>query len=111
INTYLGLSDFIIYDYKTNFNFKEFRSVFKFTSSTSKLVFVKVYYFISKIKKYYCPFYCTYKIVIEKHFKLNNKNLLQIAVKAVNNITSPSKLILILLVFGAYLRITELDPP
>jgi hypothetical protein len=33
------------------------------------------------------------------------------AVKAVNNTTSPNSLVLTLLVFGAYPCITKLDPP
>jgi hypothetical protein len=33
------------------------------------------------------------------------------AVKAVNNITGPNKLVFILLVYRAYLRISNLDPP
>ncbi|PVH68037.1 hypothetical protein DL98DRAFT_442143, partial [Cadophora sp. DSE1049] len=111
INIYLGLLDFIVYDYKTNFNFKKFRNILRFTSNTLKLVFVKAYYFISKIKRYYRPFCRTYKIVTEEYFKLNNKNRLQMVIKAVNNIVSLSKLILILLVFGVYPKIIKLDLP
>ena len=33
------------------------------------------------------------------------------AVKAVNNTTSPNRLVPTLLVYGAYLRISKLDPP
>jgi len=33
------------------------------------------------------------------------------AVKAVNNTTSPNKLVPTLLVYGAYLRISNLNPP
>ena len=33
------------------------------------------------------------------------------AVKAVNNTTSPNGLVPTLLVYGAYLRISNLDPP
>ena len=36
---------------------------------------------------------------------------LQMAVKAVNDSASPNKLIPTLLVFGAFPRMTELDPP
>jgi hypothetical protein len=36
---------------------------------------------------------------------------LQMAIKAVNNTTSPNSLVLTLLVFSAYPRITNLDPP
>jgi hypothetical protein len=33
------------------------------------------------------------------------------AVKAINNTTSPNGLVPILLVYGAYLRMSNLDPP
>jgi hypothetical protein len=33
------------------------------------------------------------------------------AVKAINNTTSPDRLVPTLLVYGAYLRISKLDPP
>ena len=33
------------------------------------------------------------------------------AVKAVNNTTGPNRLVPTLLVYGAYLRISKLDPP
>ena len=33
------------------------------------------------------------------------------AIKAVNNTTSPNRLVPTLLVYGAYLRISKLDPP
>jgi hypothetical protein len=33
------------------------------------------------------------------------------AVKAINNITGPNRLVPTLLVYGAYLRISNLDPP
>ena len=32
------------------------------------------------------------------------------AVKAINNTTGPNRLVLTLLVYGAYLRISKLDP-
>ena len=33
------------------------------------------------------------------------------AVKAINNTASPNRLVLTLLVYGAYLRISKLNPP
>jgi hypothetical protein len=37
--------------------------------------------------------------------------ILQMAVKAINNLTGPDGIIPILLVFGAYLWFTKMDPP
>ncbi|PVH79237.1 hypothetical protein DL98DRAFT_549661 [Cadophora sp. DSE1049] len=111
INIYLGPPDFIVYDYKTNFNSEEFRSVLRSIRSTPKLVPIKAHYFISKVKRYYRPLRRAYKIVTKEHPELSKENRLQIAVKTVNNTTGPNRLIPILLVFKAYPKITELDPP
>ena len=48
------------------------------------------------------PLYHIYKIISLELKGTNKKLTLQIAVKAVNNSTSPNRLIPILLVFGAY---------
>jgi hypothetical protein len=37
--------------------------------------------------------------------------MLQIAVKAINDLAGPDSIVPILLVFGAYLRLTEINPP
>ena len=43
--------------------------------------------------------------------KLNKEVILQIVIKAINDITRPDRLMLTLLVFGSYPRITDQDPP
>ena len=47
----------------------------------------------------------------ELYSTLTKDLVLQMAVKAVNDTTSPNGLVLTLLVFGTYLRMTKLDPP
>jgi hypothetical protein len=37
--------------------------------------------------------------------------MLQITVKAINNLTRPDGIVPTLLVFGVYLRLTKIDPP
>jgi len=53
-----------------------------------------------------------YEIISEDlaRTKIDCITLLQIAVKTINNTTSPNNLILTLLVFGAYLKMTSSDP-
>jgi len=63
------------------------------------------------VKKYYHPLCYAYKIVMKKHSKLFNVNRLQVIIKAINNIIKSNKLILTLLIFKVYLKITELDFP
>ena len=45
-----------------------------------------------------------------EYLELRDKERLQIAVKAVNNTARPNSLVLTLLVFKAYPRLTKLDP-
>jgi len=54
-----------------------------------------------------------YKILQDKlqDKKLDKEMILQIAIKAINDTIRPDKLMLTLLVFGLYLKITDQDPP
>jgi hypothetical protein len=45
----------------------------------------------------------------DKH--INKEIMLQIAIKAINDSAGPNSIILILLVFSAYPRLTKIDPP
>ena len=72
---------------------------------------MKAYHLISKVKRYYYSLRYAYKIVTEKHLELFDINRLQIIVKAINDIIGLNGLILMLLIFGAYLRMMELDLP
>ena len=111
IDIYFGLLDFVVYNHKTNFNFKKFWISFRFIRNTFKLILMKAYYLISKVKRYYYLLYCAYKIVMKKHLKLFNINWLQMVIKVINNIIELNKLSLTLLVFKAYPKIIELNFP
>ena len=65
INTYLSLLNFIIYNYKTNFNFKKFQTLLRFIRNTFKLILMKIYYLISKVKRYYHLLRYAYEIIIK----------------------------------------------
>ena len=67
-----------------------------------KKVPVKAYNSIRKVEWYYIPLHRIYKIISLKLKGVNKELILQIAVKAIKNSTSLNRLILILLVFGAY---------
>ncbi|PVH80071.1 hypothetical protein DL98DRAFT_549327 [Cadophora sp. DSE1049] len=110
IDTYLGPPDFVVYNYGTNFNSKEFRSALRSVGSTPKLVPIEAYHSIGKVERYHRPLRCAYEIVTEEHPELSDEDRLQIAVKAVNDTTGPNGLIPTLLVFGVYPRMTEMDP-
>jgi hypothetical protein len=78
-----------------------------------KKVLVKAYNSVGLIERYYALLRRVYKILKaelkDKH--INKKMILQMAVKAVNDLARPDKIVLTLLVFGLYLRITEINPP
>ena len=56
---------------------------------------------------YYIPLCRVYKIISSELKGASEELTLQMAVKAVNNFTGPDGLVPILLVFGAYLWITD----
>ena len=72
-------------------------------------VLVKAYNSISKVERYYALLRRLYKILQDKlqDKKLNKEVILQIVVKAINDIARPDKLMLILLIFRLYLRIID----
>jgi hypothetical protein len=70
---------------------------------------VKAHNFISIVKRYYSLIQHAYQIIVSKIPKLNKNIALQIAFKTINNSAGPDGLVLMLLVFGAYLRIIESD--
>jgi hypothetical protein len=73
---------------------------------------IKTYWAIGKIERAYRPLRRTYDIFREElDVRTDNKSILQIAVKALNNIARPNGLILTFFVFRAYLRINKDSPP
>jgi hypothetical protein len=78
-----------------------------------KKVLVKAYNSVGLIERYYALLRRTYEIIKKelKNKHINKKIILQIAVKAVNNSAEPDRIVLTLLVFSLYPRITKIDPP
>ena len=67
-----------------------------------KEVPIKIYNSVRKVEWYYMLLYYIYKIISLKLKGASKELTLQMAVKAVNNFTNLDRLVLILLVFGAY---------
>lgn len=61
------------------------------------------------VEYYHRPLRQVYSIITIKIFTSGGVLVLQISFKAMNNLMRPNKLVLILLVFSRYPRITELD--
>ena len=76
-----------------------------------KKVLVKAYNSIGLVEQYHVLLYCVYKILKKelKNKHINKEIILQIAVKTVNDSAGSDKIVLILLVFGLYLKMTEID--
>ena len=74
-----------------------------------KKVLVKAHNSISKVERYYTLLRRLYEILQDKlqDKKLNKEVILQIVVKAINDIARPDKLMLMLLIFGLYPKITD----
>ena len=96
-----------------NFLSTKFQQHAKSLAIKVREVLVKAYNSISKVERYYTLLRRLYEILQDKlqDKKLDKEIILQIAIKAINNITRPDKLVLTLLVFRLYLKITDQDPP
>ena len=76
-----------------------------------KEVPVKAYNSISKVEKYHVPLRRLYEILRDKlkEENLNKELILQMAVKAINDIARPNSLVPTLLVFGVYPRLSSFN--
>lgn len=64
---------------------------------------VEAHWLISAIKWYYAILHYSYKIIKEELLNISTEAALQIAIKAVNDTAGLDSLMLIFLVFSAYL--------
>jgi len=62
------------------------------------------------VKRYYKLIRKAYSIIIAKILSISKDIALQMAFKAINDIVGPNRLVLTLLVYSAYLRITAYNP-
>jgi di/tripeptidase len=95
-----------------NFTATEFKQLVSSMSIKVKEVPVKAYNSVGLVERYHAPLRRAYKIIKEelKDKHINKEMILQMAVKAVNDSARPDEIVLTLLVFGLYPRMTEIDP-
>jgi hypothetical protein len=72
---------------------------------------VKAYNSIGIVKRYHSLIQRVYQIIVSEIPELNKDIALQIAFKAINNSAGLNSLVLMLLVFKAYLKIVESNAP
>ncbi|KAL3702992.1 hypothetical protein TMatcc_010179 [Talaromyces marneffei ATCC 18224] len=111
IDMYLGPPDFIITDAGKNFTSKEFSQNALSMNITVTTVPVEAHWSIGTVERYHAVLRRSYEIMKKELPGISAEAALQMAVKAVNNTTGPDGLVPTLLVFGAYPRMTEYDPP
>jgi hypothetical protein len=100
-----------VYNAEKNFTATEFKQLVSFMLVKVKEVFVKAYNSVGLIERYHTLLRCVYKILKAKlkNEHINKEIILQMAVKAINDLAGPDGIVLILLVFGLYLRMTKIN--
>jgi hypothetical protein len=113
IDTYLGPLDMVVHDAGKNFTSTEFKQLARSMAVDVKEVPVEAHNSIGLVERYHAPLRRSYEIIRDelKDEHIDKEMILQMAVKAVNDSVGPNGLVPTLLVFGAYPRLTEMDPP
>jgi hypothetical protein len=111
IDTYLGPPDYVITDAGRNFTATEFKQHAKLFAVDIKEMPVEAHNSIGKIERYHAPLRRAFKIIQEELPDMSKENVLQMAIKAINDTAGPDGLVPTLLVFGSYPRMTTESPP
>ena len=113
IDAYQGPPDYVVHDAGKNFTSAEFKQLAASMSINVKEVPVEAHNSVGKVERYHAPLRRAYEILREelKDEHIDREMILQMPVKAVNDSAGPDGIIPTLLVFGAYPRMTEMDPP
>ena len=112
IDTYQGPPDYIVTDAGTNFASEEFRNRAKVMTVQVEEVPVEAHNSIGKIERYHGPLRRAFRVIQDELGESTSKeNILQMAVKAINDTAGPDGLVPTLLVFGAYPRLVDTSPP
>ena len=113
IDVYIGPPDIITHDAGTNFTSKEFRQLSASMSILLHEVPVEAHHSVGRVERYHDPLRRAYKCIVSdmKELGTDKHIMLQMAIKAINDTAGPDGLVPTLLVFGAYPRMTNLDPP
>jgi hypothetical protein len=111
IDTYLGPPDFMVTDAGKNFTSRELAQNASSVGTIVKTVPVEAHWSIGTIERYHAVLRRTYEILRAEIPNTSKELILQMAVKAINDTAGPKGLVPTLLVFGAYPRIVEYDPP
>ncbi len=109
IDTYLGSPDLITADAGKQFVAREFKQYAGNMGITVKTAPVEAHHSIGMVERYHGPLRRVYAIITAEISGIDPEIALQMAFKALNDSVGPDGLVLILLVFGAYPRMIEMD--
>jgi hypothetical protein len=103
----------IVHNVRKNFAFIEFRQLANLMAIEIKEVLVKAHNSVGQVERYYTPLQHAYEIIQDelKDKQIDKEIILQMAVKTINDLAGPDGIVPTLLVFGAYPRLTKMDPP
>ncbi len=112
IDTYLGPLDMVVHNARKNFASMEFKQLANSMAIEIKEVLVEAHNSVGLVERYHAPLRRSYEIIQDelKDEHINKEMVLQMAVKAVNDLAGPDGIVPTLLVFGVYPRLTEIDP-
>ena len=113
IDVYIGPPDFIVTDAGTNFTSKEFyQSAASMAISVNNFL-VEAHWSVGTVEQYHTLVRRSYSIMKEelKNTGTNKTCMLQMTMKAINDSAGLNSLVPTLLVFGAYPRFLDSDPP
>ena len=116
IDIHLRPPDHIVHDAGSNFVSKEFKQYANSLAITTKAVPVEAHWSIGVVERYHPILKRAYAVIVADIPEIDKNNYgkelaLQMAVKAVNDTAGPDGLVPTLLVFGAYPKMSQLDPP
>jgi hypothetical protein len=111
IDVYLGPPDIINHDAGTNFTSQEFQQHAQSLHIRTKEIPVEAANSMSIVERYHKPLRRAYEVLKDEMGGTDKAMLLQMAVKAVNDTAGYDGIVPTLLVFGAFPRMSELEPP
>jgi hypothetical protein len=111
IDTYIGPPEYITHDAGRNFISKEFQQYATAMAISTKAVPVEAHWSVGLVERAHPALRRAYQIITDECKDIHKELALQMAVKAVNDTAGPDGLVPTLLVYGAYPRMSNLDPP
>ncbi|POS82075.1 hypothetical protein EPUL_006366, partial [Erysiphe pulchra] len=111
IDSYLGPPEIINHDAGTNFTSSEFQQYNISLGIETKEIPVESANSMGIVERYHKPLRRAYSIIKEETKSTDKNLILQMAIKAINDTAGLDGIIPTLLVFGAYPRMSRLDPP